>query len=371
MMKNEFTEIIETLEIEDSQLENMRRRIVKACSNPESTNQIILLFESKSANLCICADTFIHKPICSVGYEPYCLFFKAYANYCKGGYQEALELSIDAYDCFKTKSQPTDQALTLWAMALAHIKLGQFNFAKTKLENAIDILNESIQKHKNLGKYSKLVIIEKINVQIAELLTAILDREHKAHRSFVGVQPKYTNKQPDSKRTTKPFPWKPSEVIFPVYNYVRAGKEGNYIFDDQPELTAVINEVLVNEKPHQIYNIRHEGFPIKLKPMVYRWFRVEGNSMNRAEPIPINHGDYVLTIELSRSDYVVQFNDVVIAAVKNPTDTESAGVIKRYTSKGLISVSSRSYSIIPLGEVRICGVVIAVAKPLLSKTSTD
>ena len=92
MMKNEFTEIIETLEIEDSQLENMRRKIVKACSNPESTNQVILLFESRNANLCICADTFKHKPICSVNYEPYCLFFRAYANYCKGGYQEVLEL---------------------------------------------------------------------------------------------------------------------------------------------------------------------------------------------------------------------------------------------------------------------------------------
>ena len=157
MMKNEFTEIIETLEIEDSQLENMRRKIVKACSNPESTNQVILLFESRNANLCICADTFKHKPICSVNYEPYCLFFRAYATYCKGGYQEALELSLDAYDCFKTKSQPIDQALALWAIALAQIKLGQFNFAKNKLENAIDTLNENVQKLRNMGRYQKII----------------------------------------------------------------------------------------------------------------------------------------------------------------------------------------------------------------------
>jgi hypothetical protein len=50
---------------------------------------------------------------------------------------------------------------------------------------------------------------------------------------------------------------------------VRAGKEGNFIFDVQPEFTAVINEVLVNEKPHQIFNIRHEGFPIRLNFQVF------------------------------------------------------------------------------------------------------
>jgi hypothetical protein len=364
MLKNEFTEIIEILEIKDSQLKNMRQRIIKASNNSESTNQVIRLLESKSANFCICADTYKQNPICSVSYESYCLLFRAYAKYCVERYQESLELTLDAYDGFRTKSQPIDQALTLWAIALAQIKLGQFNFAKNKLENAIDTLNENDRKLRSLGRYQKIAQIKRINVQIDELLTAINNREKKAYRPFAKGQLRHTHKQSDPKRTKTPFPWKSSQLLFPVYNYVRAGKEGNFIFDSQPEIDATIEEMLFNEKPFRIYNSREEGLPIKIIPAVYRWLRVEGDSMDQAEPIPILDGDYVLCIEVHSSSYSAKHNDIVVVAIRDPSETDRAGVIKKYTKKGLCSVSSQSYQIIPLNKVDIRGVVIAVAKPI-------
>ena len=71
----------------------------------------------------------------------------------------------------------------------------------------------------------------------------------------------------------------------------------------------------------------------------------------------------MLTVEIGRSDFSLQYNDIVIATVQNPTGVERAGVIKLYTPNGLHSVSKQSHPIFPLGKGKIRGVVIAVARP--------
>ncbi len=165
--------------------------------------------------------------------------------------------------------------------------------------------------------------------------------------------------------------WKRSQLIFPTQSQIRAGAEGDFIFESQPNLDAILEELTFNEIPHQFYNLREEGNPIVLNPRVYRWFRVDGDSMNQATLIPIMNNDYVLAIDLNLSNFGFRFGDIIIAALDNPVQGERAGVIKRYASEGLVSESSNDYEIISLDEVNIRGVVIAVAKPILKSALSN
>jgi hypothetical protein len=82
--------------------------------------------------------------------------------------------------------------------------------------------------------------------------------------------------------------------------------------------------------------------------------------MNAATPIPIMEGDYVLVdMNLSPS-----LQDIVVAMVLDPTSIEErAGIVKRLTNRGLVSVSTEKNKEYAFEEVDIKGVVIAVAKP--------
>ena len=86
--------------------------------------------------------------------------------------------------------------------------------------------------------------------------------------------------------------------------------------------------------------------------------------MDRAEPVSICNNDFALVVDVHASDIKPQYNDIVVAALHNPTPDERAGVIKKYTPKGLRSMSNESYPLIPLQKINIRGVVIAFAKPL-------
>ena len=163
---------------------------------------------------------------------------------------------------------------------------------------------------------------------------------------------------------SKSYPWQRSQLIFPTQNQIRAGVEGDFIFESQPELDATIDELDFNEVAHHFYNLRETGNPIILNPRVYRWFRVEGDSMNQATPIPIMDNDYILAIDLNLSNFGFRFGDIIIAALDSPAQGERAGVIKRYASDGLVSESSNDYEVISLEETNIRGVAIAVAKPI-------
>ncbi len=152
-------------------------------------------------------------------------------------------------------------------------------------------------------------------------------------------------------------------IIFPVFSPIRAGEEGPFVLENPTDIVATISEIRFDDIPYSVYNIRSESSPIKLHPRVYRWFLVEGNSMNLAKPVPILENDYVLTTDLGASYTVPQPGDIVIAALYNPAQGQRAGVIKRYTPKGLQSISTDGYPNIPLENASIRGIVLAVAKP--------
>ena len=172
-----------------------------------------------------------------------------------------------------------------------------------------------------------------------------------------------SQKSPPS-RVRNPYTWKRSQIIFPVQSQIRAGTEGNFIFESESDLDAILDELDFDKKKHYFYNLREEGNPIYLKARTYRWFRVEGNSMNQAEPVAIMNGDYVLAIDLNLSNMDVRIGDIVIANLNNPSQDERAGVIKKYSHKGLESQSSDDYQIISMEDANISGLAIAVAKPV-------
>ena len=168
-----------------------------------------------------------------------------------------------------------------------------------------------------------------------------------------------------SQTSSTPLRWRRSQLIFPVQSQIRAGTEGKFIFESQPDLDAILDELAFNDINHYFYNLREEGNPIILDPRVYRWFHIEGNSMNQATPVPVMDKDYILAIDINLSNRNAQIGDIVVAALHNPLQGERAGVLKKYTSKGLESRSSEEYPIISRRKASIRGVAIAVAKPHL------
>lgn len=124
-----------------------------------------------------------------------------------------------------------------------------------------------------------------------------------------------------------------------------------------------MESIASNKIPHTLYNTRDEGAPIIFTPKTHQWFKIDGDSMNQATPIPIEDKDYVLAIDLILSSWSPKTGDIVIAGLSSSNTEERSGVVKKYTPNGLKSISSYEYSGISLDRVTIRGVVIAVAKP--------
>ncbi len=155
-----------------------------------------------------------------------------------------------------------------------------------------------------------------------------------------------------------------AQLAFPVYDFVHAGTRGIFIFDDDTISDITFNGPKISEKEFQIFNVRggNTTAPIRIQSSSkYFWGRVSGNSMNKSTPVPIDNGDYILV----NMNIQPVYNDIVVAALAEPTSlTDRAGVVKRFTRKGLVSESTDYYENIKLMDTDIRGVVIAVAKPI-------
>jgi hypothetical protein len=160
----------------------------------------------------------------------------------------------------------------------------------------------------------------------------------------------------DPQRT---YIWPTTVLTSDIFDFAHASKVGIFVFDDEPVGEMTIENIRFDGKPHEIFSLRNE-YQIKLAPQTqYRWLKVAGRSMNNASPVPLNPGDYVLAALNVNYD----IGELVIADLINaPSMQERAGVIKRYGSKGLKSESTDDIEPIPLSEVVIRGVAIAVAK---------
>ena len=259
---------------------------------------------------------------------------------------------------FNLSGSTWNEVLANWVYGETFLLLNRKMPARRELEHTIEMFEEMAKKYRRENQYEKGNECNEFIVQIKRRLEDNIrdDASHPFEYGFDSPSPPFY--------TSRHLPWRRSQMIFPVQNQIRAGREGNFVFDGQPDFDAVLDELAFNETIHYFYNIREEGNPVILKPRAYRWFRIEGNSMNQVNPIPIMHEDYVLAIDLSASKIDVQLGSIVIAELYNPLPNERAGVLKKYTSSGLESRSSEEYPIISLEKASIRGIAIAVAKPV-------
>ena len=281
----------------------------------------------------------------------FCALFHVCIYYELGELKESEAQAKKAMDDFRTLGHVWNENITRWILGLIYIQLDQERDAHQKLTKAKIKFTRTKERYQRESKYNKRDLCLSFTKKIQDML------DNPSHYKTVITKKTYPKNNLPKRKFT------PSTLIFPVHSQVKAGEEGNFVFENSPSLDARLNEITFNEIPHELYNLQKEGNPIILYPRVYRWFHVEGNSMNQASPIPIDNADYILTIDLNMSNHDLKIGTIIIAELYNSSQNERAGFVKRFTSEGLISESSAEYQEIPRDDVSIRGVAIAVAKP--------
>jgi len=357
-MKDEIANILKGyLSIQDKMLKDLLNDVLEMCKSVRGTEEAIVSLESA-------VDDY------SSGLEfldrvPYCHLFLSYAQYRWNNPAHSAKCISDAIEGFEQRHEVRNLAIASWIRALVYWESAHVYEARHDINEAIELIKQESEDNKRTSHYDKSedcdIILAQMNVDAQRMGVNIPYRHHSQSHSQSVDEP-----SPQSGQSRTPL-WPSSQLIFPVYDPVSAGLEGNFIFDGQPAIEGVVEEITFGGIPHQIHNVREEGAPIRLHPSVYRWLQVKGNSMDQAEPVSILDNDFVLVVDVHASDISPQYNDIVVAALHNPTAEERAGVIKKYSPKGLRSMSSQSYPLIPLQKVNIRGVLIAVAKPVLNQ----
>lgn len=124
-----------------------------------------------------------------------------------------------------------------------------------------------------------------------------------------------------------------------------------------------IGLVLIDEQPHYVKNLRGGGHIISLSSIEkHVVVKISGNSMNDAQPTPIEDGDYVLL----RRQNNAQAGDIVVAKILDEGTQGSMTTIKRFLVDGnpLLKAESTDPKYGKLdGEFQIDGVAVAVFKP--------
>jgi hypothetical protein len=350
-MNDEIADILKGyLSFQDKTHEGLLHEVLEMCKSVKGTEEAIVRLESMVDNY-------------SSGLElldkvPYCHLFLSYAQYRWNNSAHSTKCALDAIQGFEQRHEIRNLALAFWIRALVYWESAHVDEAKQDINKAIELIKQEMGDNKRTSHYEKCQDCEII-------LERIISDAHQMGMNIPSNRKSQNTYEPSPQPSQSSRPLKPSnQLIFPAYDPVNAGLEGNFIFDSEPALDGVVEEINFRGIPHLIYNEREQGAPIRLHPFVYRWLQVKGNSMDQAEPVPICNNDFVLVVDVHASDIKPQYNDIVVAAVRNPTPEERAGVIKKYTRNGLRSMSSQPYDVFPLQNVSIRGVVIAVAKPV-------
>ena len=361
-MRIPIAEILGYLETQDDTIKAMGRSIA-SCKSKRRVDRLREEIRCKEIEYNSSVRTKENKPFCS--------FFNAAIYYKGSNFESAAEQLERAEIGFRGSGQERNLALSLWLHALILQKAGQGISAKSDFDKAIDIFERIAREYQRTGRYVEmgecLNIIDRIKQSISTQLKKSARQKQPLQDPFIETS-KIQPVQPVSsgsvsiKRAAIP----PQPVIFPIYDPVSAGKGGDFIFDSEPQGQASISELIIDEKPFRVYSMR-EKEPAILQPRIYRWLYVIGDSMNRTIPYPLIEGDCILVVETNSSGLSPKSNDIVVAALLDPAESaDRAGVVKKYTNEGLCSVSSKDYPVIPLKKARVKGIVVAVAKPVVT-----
>jgi SOS-response transcriptional repressor LexA len=133
---------------------------------------------------------------------------------------------------------------------------------------------------------------------------------------------------------------------------------------------VTIDQVLINNQPHFLKNLRG-GHIISLATIdKHVVIHISGDSMNAAQPTPIEDGDYVLL----RRQNTAQAGDIVVAKIMDQTTRGPLTTIKRFLIDGqpLLKGESTDPKYGKLDEeFKIDGLAVAVFKPVFKANPSD
>lgn len=113
-------------------------------------------------------------------------------------------------------------------------------------------------------------------------------------------------------------------MIFPVYGRIPAGPAA-WVPPDPDGLSEVAS-VTLNDKEYKVHSLRHELTINIQSGRMYFLLGVIGDSMNKAEPAPIENGDLVLMMKQETA----MNGDIIAAEIIN---VDATATLKRYRYK--------------------------------------
>jgi hypothetical protein len=274
-----------------------------------------------------------------------------YERHMKLGLDIASKEAHNAVRIFRSCGNSVNEGLACRVNAMIYLKSGKTSMAIAEYHRAIKVFTPCLGLYEMESDFTSKNTCQ---CQIKECEEAL----KKIENNISSSSPETSHQT----YQTKNLFWPTARIIFGVYDIAHASLVGKYVMDDDLISQIAIEELLIDGKLHKLFSAQTGNFEFTLASGTdYRWLRVSGESMNQATPTAINPDDYVLA-DLSHS---VNNGDIVIASLLNPpTPEERAGVIKRFGGKELRSESKELIDPIPIAEVEIRGVVLAIAKPV-------
>ncbi len=299
------------------------------------------------------ADLFYEK-------SPYYHFLNACASYI-AGHKEAISCAERAESQFKNQGKALDQALTNWLLGLILYDGKQADRARERIDDAINCLASIIKERSNNGRYADCNSCQEIIKEIKAFRKGI-------DGSLIGLL--NSNKKTQDEQTgSQQSPTGQDGYLFlpqlPTYNHVQAGSDGPiWVSASSAAACTEMDQCKIGDQNYSIYSVNRGDRRIKLDPSrQYGWAEVVGNSMNIAQPTPINAGNMVLFYQSSEAAN----NAFVIVSCPADQGAGYSFMVKRWNrgSQQFISDSSESgHPSIPCDkECKIIGIVTGVAKP--------
>ena len=346
-MSDEIADILKGyLLIEDEPEAHVLRDILDLCKSERGIAEAIARLESNIEDYSSGLEFLDEVPL-------YYLFL-AYAQYKWGRLPDSVKSVSNAINGFEQQAQVRNHALGLWIRASLYRESEHNDAARQDIMDGIELIERELADSKRTSHYQECKDCETIHSRMLEFRNSL-------GWTFQKQAPKPVASHSATMHSS--FHQRPgSYVTFPVYT-VRAGPEGEIAYESAPLGDVIIETVIIAGKVYQIHSLR-ERPEVVLRPAIYRWLQVQGDSMENAQPVPILEGDCVLSIDIPGGDYNPRYGDIVIAARRTIAGSEGAALIKRFTPDGLCSESHTTYPTIPLRYVSIRGLAIAIAKPV-------
>jgi SOS-response transcriptional repressor LexA len=223
------------------------------------------------------------------------------------------------------------------------------------LEDALVSWEKSIQITKDIkaDKSTDLTTAKKCEEMLEQMTYAIREA------SKTNSPPPVPSKKGASKSSVKARSAK--LMTYPIYGRIPAGPPA--WVPDEPDGYSEVETVTLNDKEYNFFSLRGESTINVHGGRTYFLLEVDGDSMNMAEPIHIENGNYVL---MAKQDAAESGDIVAVEIIREDT----AATLKRYRfkeGKHWLERESTNTELPPhismTKDFLIRGIALAVLKP--------